>query len=253
MNLKLTLSALCLFGWVTSGNAAVITGQFGPGIGASTVIYTPYTPEAVDSVGQTQGNPTDEAAQFRSLFDYSQDVFAWSKRNTGEDGLSSDTVSSDGDFLADRMTAFVAREDGSNAPASGDLVSLASGNTVTLAFEAGDDPLGWWYVNESEDFSPSRVVGFLLKGGQHSIWFDFNGDNSIGLDTLVTFNTIGYYLDELGIDQSGGTGLSHITLFGVAPTLTPVPVPAALPLLATALAGLGFMSWRRKRVDAMAA
>lgn len=44
-------------------------------------------------------------------------------------------------------------------------------------------------------------------------------------------------------------GNEVFTLTAGVPSLTPIPVPAALPLLATALGGLGFLSWRRKKQD----
>ena len=43
--------------------------------------------------------------------------------------------------------------------------------------------------------------------------------------------------------------LSRLVAAGVgfAPSGTPTPLPAALPLFATGLAGLGLLGWRRKR------
>jgi hypothetical protein len=41
--------------------------------------------------------------------------------------------------------------------------------------------------------------------------------------------------------------------FGVEGTITPVPLPAALPLFASALGALGFAAWRKKRKAALAA
>ena len=37
---------------------------------------------------------------------------------------------------------------------------------------------------------------------------------------------------------------------GLTGTLTSTPIPAALPLFATALGGMGWLGWRRKRTAA---
>ncbi len=57
------------------------------------------------------------------------------------------------------------------------------------------------------------------------------------LGALLVFDTIG------NINGFHGPVLSGISIDAVST----VPVPAALPLFASALAGLGFMKWRRKR------
>lgn len=46
--------------------------------------------------------------------------------------------------------------------------------------------------------------------------------------------------------KSSGSDFSFFSAQG-AGTIAPVPVPAALPLLASALGGLGLLSWRRKQ------
>jgi hypothetical protein len=70
--------------------------------------------------------------------------------------------------------------------------------------------------------------------------------------TLITFNFID--VDLVRFISSGGVdaGYSgHATQFAVDDLRIAVtPIPAALPLFATALAGLGFIGWRRKRASA---
>lgn len=44
--------------------------------------------------------------------------------------------------------------------------------------------------------------------------------------------------------EKEGAGLSHYTEFGA---VSAIPLPAALPLFLTSLAGLGFLGWRRRR------
>jgi hypothetical protein len=55
---------------------------------------------------------------------------------------------------------------------------------------------------------------------------------SVWIDPLLTVSEAGYQ-----IVLSGGIGNSFAT----------TPIPAALPLFASALGGLGFAGWRRKR------
>jgi len=57
--------------------------------------------------------------------------------------------------------------------------------------------------------------------------------------------------DDLGSAGGAGPGTVSTDGFDIVITLerdvSPVPLPAALPLFGTALAGMGFIGWRRKR------
>ncbi len=66
---------------------------------------------------------------------------------------------------------------------------------------------------------------YYVKYGQLGALFRNDGDN------LVEF-TLG----------DGNSGVSHITFV--------TPIPAALPMLLAAAAGLGFAGWRRQRARA---
>jgi hypothetical protein len=73
--------------------------------------------------------------------------------------------------------------------------------------------------------------------------------SSVPVDSL-TITVISQVLAEVG---AGGTamtdpGINLILPPGVTATLvTATPLPAALPLFATGLGGLGLLGWRRKR------
>jgi hypothetical protein len=62
---------------------------------------------------------------------------------------------------------------------------------------------------------------------------------STELGALLTFSTVG------NIDGSHGPVISGISVSETAVAAT--PIPATLPLLVSALGGLGFVGWRRKR------
>ena len=68
--------------------------------------------------------------------------------------------------------------------------------------------------------------------------------------TLVTLNWVG--IDSVGFESSGGfnAGLqgdgTQFALDDLTFNASPVPLPAALPLLAAALAGMGFVARRRR-------
>ena len=75
------------------------------------------------------------------------------------------------------------------------------------------------------------VAVFVKAGSGGTIWYD--GEFS-GISAL---NTVG---------RKGNTpDISHITVFG---SVIPVPVPAAMPLMVLALAGLFFVAHRRKKM-----
>jgi hypothetical protein len=61
-----------------------------------------------------------------------------------------------------------------------------------------------------------------------------------------------YFSDPPSITITGADGNSSPVTDFLSPSLTPTPVPAALPLFATGLGAMGLLGWRRKRKSAAA-
>ncbi len=75
------------------------------------------------------------------------------------------------------------------------------------------------------------ITGFFAKGGPGGVAY---------ADTAAAFAGV-----QTAAFDLGGKGLSNMVFFG---QLSEVPIPAALPLLGSALIGLGY--WRRRRQTA---
>lgn len=103
----------------------------------------------------------------------------------------------------------------------------------TLVFERG---------NQDEDFiifddTNTQVGGtFTISGGANSTQF-FD---------LTAFNIVGKFFTIVGLESGSGNRGVRIAELSV----TPVPLPAALPLFAGGLGLLGLLGWRRKRSQA---
>jgi hypothetical protein len=82
----------------------------------------------------------------------------------------------------------------------------------------------------------------------------YYGDAGIPSDLLLTLQSMtGRFSFELGPPVAGTLSpFNLVSVYGSITSIAPVaatPVPAALPLLATALGGLGFAGWRRRRAQ----
>ncbi len=106
---------------------------------------------------------------------------------------------------------------------------------------------------------PSDAIAFADLFGQPGLFgglsFDISNvettSNSIGGDFGLIVSLDGLALDELTLvlGEALGIGLFEPEFdFAITAAITPVPVPAALPMLLGGFAVLGFFGWRRKAV-----
>jgi hypothetical protein len=101
---------------------------------------------------------------------------------------------------------------------SGGFSTDASGNLVTLDF---------FMIQEGSDTNGNPQFTYFMNAS-NDIWFACS-------DVLCTTNT--------SFGASSPPSIDNTTISLVSST----PLPAALPLLATGLGGLGLLGWRRKR------
>lgn len=143
-------------------------------------------------------------------------------------------------FLAYNSAAFF---EGGKAVGATDTVSFSSAKSqVSFNIGQGDGP----QFNGLEEFFAKAfdAAGNLLAS------FFFTPTTSDVVQVLLTGHDIRSV--EYGLTDGTGAFILDDLSFTDAPPVAPVPVPAALPLLLSALAGLGFMGWRRRRSAAAA-
>lgn len=270
----LGFAGAALLAFSLEANAAV----FGPEVGngatdfvdvAARVKVGYYDPETGELVlsGAVNSNPLTESGVFGEVFDY-DDVVFWDKRENssglGQEGAAQVDIGS--------QTA-------------GSSVTVDVNGTLNT-FTVGSDYRGNWFVDGGTDLDPAAVLGFAVKTGNNTAFIDIGGPNAISFADLVVFNTVGYYFERVAealfnvnngdleyvekvkgkyqvftetfteltaftdkfmdvyFDGNNDQGFSHLTVFGSE--TTPVPVPAAFPLLGAALLGLGILARRRK-------
>lgn len=131
------------------------------------------------------------------------------------------------DFSTEFATLFE-QEGNANPGTVAGLLNDLAGTTFTgedaIRVEAGGQ--------ESATFTTSAEF-FVLKLGNNFAFFQ-------NFDDLITVN-----FEVLA--RGAGLGFSNATFFGGDGTVAPIPLPAALPLFLTALGGLGFLGYRRRK------
>ncbi len=106
---------------------------------------------------------------------------------------------------------------------------------------------GTWTLRDGFSFTAGETYAFIMKGAENNIAYLVDPAFSGGV----------WANDDIPANKLGkaAPGLSNITLFGTsdlvllppAPQqLTQTPIPAALPLFATAIGAIGFVGWRRR-------
>jgi len=88
------------------------------------------------------------------------------------------------------------------------------------------------------------LTGAML--GSDAVPGDLAGLLSLSQDNYVAFE----FWSDTDVFTVYGTVTSALQEGGPPPPVAATPVPAALPLLVSALGGLGFVGWRRRRVAA---
>jgi hypothetical protein len=158
------------------------------------------------------------------------------------DGTFSDGGTLTGSFTIDFTTQDV-------------LSSSVFSSATSLPFVGGD------YNGSPFDFVSALPAGSVTLGD--GILFGLLGWNSLSLDfgpidttTLLSLPTVAVSGSETVYSllcAFSGFSCGSRTFTGTLQVVAATPIPAALPLLATALGGIGFMGWRRKRQEAAAA
>ena len=128
----------------------------------------------------------------------------------------------------------------------------------TGSFTLGSSPAVSGYAsifNRGDPGGPGGFGALLLTVGPLQLLFESFGGVPAPLTTLIEFpdkaSVFSYLAGSMVASERGGLpgGVSfNIDTFSLA--LAPVgtvPIPAALPLFASAMAGLGFVGWRRRK------
>jgi hypothetical protein len=137
---------------------------------------------------------------------------------------------------------------------AGTFVSLPTGTYITLGFLTGyvtDGPGNDLFLNEPGD---GHEVADVWVSSDFGATFTYLGQAFGDQITEMDLGTIMYKgrvnaVKVEGLDNGGASpGFDLAYVEGLAgSSVATTPIPGALPLFASALGGLGFVGWRRKR------
>jgi hypothetical protein len=136
--------------------------------------------------------------------------------------------------------------------ARGDIV-VVSGGPLTINFntpvqsvgaQIQDNGIGDHFTAQISAFDGSTFLGSFTENGFSGDVGD-NSDIFLGvLSSTADITSIVFQTFSVG-SYNGTVGINQMTI--EAPPSAPTPLPSALPLFATGLAGLGLLGWRRRR------
>jgi len=109
-------------------------------------------------------------------------------------------------------------------------IGLAGPNVLTFNFDVAQNFKGLTFVDRESDESLEILVDDI------SVFTGAAGPGDAGVE-LAAFMATG---SKLEVKFGGSGGVAEIFA-------SPVPIPAALPLFAAALSGLGLFGWRKKK------
>lgn len=167
----------------------------------------------------------------------------------------------------DHAAGFTYSKDGVSVTAT---AHTSAGPTLLIQdIEPGESGLGAFSENDNDNdqtqFNSDEWIEFVFNGPVILSNIEFNAGNDVDCSTPGPEGPCGFF--DLFIDNVLFANLEAVdllagpfvgTIFRFAPTtpdagfaiaqfeVQPVPIPAALPLLLTGLAGLGFASRKRK-------
>lgn len=122
--------------------------------------------------------------------------------------------------------------------------------TITLSADAGFNVRLNSVTIKNTDIpnTPQTETFQVWADGTHLTSLDFTYDNAVD-PTDFTFSLLAHSISIIA--DSAFVGIAALNFDQVAVAAT--PIPAALPLFASGLAGLGFARWRRNKKAAKAA
>lgn len=207
------------------------------------------------ALGLTLGGTT--TANATSIIEFYGSAGTLSQEDAGTPVTSDDYITVTGSTITggDAVTPI----NSGNFTCSSCVISLRTG-TLTSGPTVDGSTTVWGYGsggNITLNGTIGSVSGILLSGGISRATYSTSGANNTTLEAVLDASLSQELASYFGVSTEGDSGLARITFkysqTGVAKSLgitfdaAAVPVPAALPLFGSALLGLTFVGFRRKR------